>query len=337
MSESDFETDVEGSSLVSGWARFGEFVLVGNGCVTNDGCGSFSSWRGCVRTELHGLMKFGKDGLKNYKDKVYVRRIRHSCDKPSCPVCFKHGWAVKEAENIEVRLLKGSKRWGLVEHIVVSVPTKDYGLKLGSLRNRVVKILRARGIVGGVMIFHGFRFANEVEARIKKVPFGWYWSQHFHVLGFICGGYECRSCHKPFCSRCNGFEALTRREFLKDGYIVKVAVDDDGVARKRKTVGGSAWYQLNHATMVEGSVRFHVATWFGVCSYRKLKVDRSERKKYVCLICGHDLVKLRYMGSKRLDLDESKDFVVDLCENGVPVWVEVVEERKSKFPMFHFR
>ena len=86
---------------------------------------------------------------------------------------------------------------------------------------------------------------------------------------------------------------------------------------KRKTVMGTAWYQLNHASVKKGVVRFHVATWFGNCSYRKLKVT-AEMRKSVCPICQHDLVKMRYHGSK-LDvwmLSYGGGFFADFVEEG---------------------
>jgi len=139
----------------------------------------------------------------------------------------------------------------LPEHIVASVPARDYGLKFKSLRNKVVKILAVRGVVGGVLIFHAFRY---------NVRQHWYWSPHFHVLGFVSGGYgRCRGCKRKGldCLGCGGFEGRTRRAFEKDGYIVKVL-------GKRKTVFGTAWYQLNHASVRVGGKRSSVATWFGV-------------------------------------------------------------------------
>jgi len=93
------------------------------------------------------------------------------------------------------------------------------------------------------------------------------------------------------CAGCDGFEATTRKHFKKDGYIVKVLP-------RRKSVGGTAWYQLNHASVKRNTTRFHVATWFGVCSYRKLKVT-VEPKKCVCPICQHDLRDLLYVGRDR--------------------------------------
>ena len=98
------------------YGTHGDFQLVGHGEVTNDFCGKFLSYKGCLRADLHNLITL--DG-KNFKGKVFTRRVHHWCNKPSCPVCFKSGWAVREAGNIEARLAEASKRFGLVEHIFV--------------------------------------------------------------------------------------------------------------------------------------------------------------------------------------------------------------------------
>ena len=95
---------------------------------------------------------------------------------------------------------------------------------------------------------------------------------------------------------------------------------------ERKTVGGTAWYQLNHSSIDVTKTRFHVATWFGVCSYRKLKLT-VERKKSVCPICQHDLVKLMYFGVKVFAMNRSspefkRDSFEDYEEDGRVVWVE---------------
>jgi len=273
----DLKDDFDGEVSENGSGSYGGFQLVGHGKVTNGKCGHFSSFYGCARVDLHNVITL--DG-KNYAGKVYVRPVFHSCDKPSCPVCSKYGWAPREAHKIEVRLAEASKRFGLAEHIVATVPPKYYGLSHEALRIKVREILYARGVVGGVMIFHGFRY------NLRKY---WYWSPHFHVLGFIMGGYgKCRGCKK--CVKgCGGFVDRNYRCYEKDGCIVRVL-------GKRKTVGGTAWYQLNHSAVKVGVVRFHVATWFGVCSYRKLKVT-VEAKKRLCPICKHTLVKLFYSGS----------------------------------------
>ena len=310
--------DFDGEPVETGNFGFGDFELVGHGEVTNEKCGRFSGYfYGCLRVDLHKLITL--DGA-NYANMIYGKPFFHSCDKPSCPICFKYGWAVREAKSVEARLKEASKRFGLVEHIVVSVPAKDYGLSYEAMRFKVVKVLKSRGVVGGALIFHGFRF--------DKRKWCWYWSPHFHVLGFILGGYgKCRGCKKVCLMHpeCNGFEKRTRKFYKTDGYIVKVL-------GKRKTVMGSAWYQLHHSSVKKGSVRFHVATWFGNVSYRKLKVT-AEMRKAVCPICKHDLVKMRYIG-RALDiwmLCYGGGFFADFEEEGFlrgskeVVWQVVVE------------
>jgi hypothetical protein len=291
------------------FATLGEFQLVGNGIKTNQWCGTFSSLRGCIRSDLHEGIKIF-DGV-NYTGKVYVEIHSHSCHKPSCPVCYL-SWAIREAHKIECRLAGAKKRFGKPEHIVASVPVSDYGLNYEDLRNRVVRILEDRGVIGGCMIFHGFRYST---VRL------WYWSPHFHVLGVIKGGYRCRDCNheRGDCRGCDGFNGKEVRGFEGDGYIVKVMAE-------RKTIFGTAWYQLNHSTIRTNVKRPHACTWFGVCSYRKLNV-KVDKKKSLCPICGEELVKLHYLGFRRIVKErDSPDFVGsfvdDLEEDGRQVWVE---------------
>ena len=286
------EDDFDVKPVENGDVSFGDFELVGHGEVTNANCGRFSGYfHGCDRVDLHN--KVGLDGV-NHAGKVYIAKpIFHSCNKPSCPICFKYGWATREAKCIEARLREASKRFGQVEHLSISVPVKDYGLNLESMRLKVKTLLKARGIVGGCLIWHGGRYANPVEARRKNIVEGWRWSPHFHVLGFILGGYaKCRRCSRKWdCDAgCNGFDSRAWKAYLKDGYYVKVY-------GKRKSVFRTAYYLLDHATIRKDSVRFQVTTWFGNVSYRKMKVTVELRKAF-CPICQNDLVKLRYHGSK---------------------------------------
>jgi hypothetical protein len=107
---------------------------------------------------------------------------------------------------------------------------------------------------------------------------------------------------------------------------VKIAEDERGVKRERKTLGGTAWYQLNHATIGTDIKRPHCRTWFGVASYRKLKVKAGKRK-VSCPLCQHELVKLRYFGSKAFFLDRDSPYfereaLDDSEEDGRVVWVE---------------
>lgn len=321
-----FDDGVHEIDLHHEFGSHGEYVLVGHGDQTNIHCGKFKKFMGCLNVEGHNQARPFLTDLK--KDSVFVKPIYHSCDKPTCPKCFKFGWAVREATRMEARLRGASSNYGLVEHIVASVPAKLYGLSLEALRKEAMKILYNRGIIGGSMIFHGFRYANRKEADRKGVPFGWRWNPHFHILGFVGGeGYgKCRTCKGKDCYSCKGFEGVTRIENKKDGWLVKVL-------DKRKTVGGTCWYQLNHCSIRRGGKKSHAATWFGVCSYRKLKLINGKDVgiKHTCPICSSELVRIRYLGDFHNlgPITRRGEMVAMFDMNGEPLW-DVVAERRFK-------
>ncbi len=71
--------------------------------------------------------------------------------------------------------------------------------------------------------------------------------------------------------------------------------------------------------------RHVVVTWFGNCSYRRLKVT-YEVRKIVCPLCLHELEDAQYLGSKVFALDRHAiDYVRDswmpLFEDGHEVWL----------------
>jgi hypothetical protein len=312
------------------WGSFGNWQLVGNGGVTNKYCGTFFRVKACSRVELHNRIKYakviidGKERVVRTTGKVDRKIVFHYCNKPSCSVCYKHGWANRLAGSIERRLVEASKRFGLIEHIIVGIPSKFWHLSYKELKKKVFEGCLVRGVIGGALIFHAFRYNNLRPC--------WYYSPHFHIVGLIFGGYKCRGCkivkEKGKCGienrGCDGFVNRNFRENEKDGLYFKVK-------GKRKTVWGTARYQLDHASIDVTKKRFRVATYFGVCSYRKLKVT-AEKHKDLCRICKHELTWHDYFGSKRLVTDRNDpDFKLvsfeDADENGVRVYVERAPEK----------
>jgi len=305
----EFDEPVAGSPNVGGkWATFGNYQVVGNGVVTNEKCGTFSTHSGCLRGDLHEGVKL--NGV-DCSGKGFFRVVLNSCHRASCPVCYE-SWGGREAHKIEGRLLEASKQYGLVEHFIASVPPERYGLSFDACRKFILKALGVRGIFGGCMIFHFFRW--------NKYHKFWYRSPHFHVLGFVKGGYaRCRACVDKKCEgrnreflKCDGFESLTRRCFESDGVIVKVAEDRYGVKGKRRSVFDTAQYQLSHASIRTDAKRANAVFWFGVVSYRRFKF-KVEKRRVLCPICESELVKVRYVGVVGLENFSYQCFVTNRC------------------------
>lgn len=334
VTDEDFQAIERCIPKKAGWARFpqfGGFDLAGqNPKPTKEDCGSYSAVSGCLggdEGERHDFVDlFGHD----FHGKVAFQRIRKSCDSARCPECYRRGWGRREALKVEARLFESSKHWGLVEHIVVSLPVKDYGLKsFQGLRNKVVKVLLSRGVVGGALVFHPARYDD-----VRR----WYFSPHFHVLGHVAGGYGCRGCKKVCGAHaCDGFEARVRRLREKDGYVVKVLGrrgkrwssyvlngEKVKVVSDEDNVFGTAVYELGHAGIVVGAKRANVVCWFGVCSYRRLKVTVEKRKR-LCPICAEPFVPLQVSGCVDDLVQADGVFVVDRFDSsGEPRFCEKV-------------
>jgi hypothetical protein len=99
---------------------------------------------------------------------------------------------------------------------------------------------------------------------------------------------------------------------------------------------------LNHSSIDVTKKRFHVATWFGVVSYRKLRISKELRKEYYkrhgakCPICGLALVRHAYHGHegsiialfrKRRGARERVDGFFDQASD----WSEVPERGSSSY------
>lgn len=251
------------------WATDGDWRLVGNGKVSHDWCGEHVGFLGCLNEDEHKQPTI--DGL--VFDGALIRHKHKSCFSYNCPVCYL-SWAVQQAHDITDKLEGLGGKYGVADHIICSLPefkpikqwkNKEIPEKTFTSTNdfkkltpKIVKALGRRKIKGGVLIFHGFRYNNADEARQKGVEAGWYWSPHFHILGFIPNKGE--------------FFATIKEENKKDGYLVHLE-------EKRQTVFGTAWYQLNHASIMFKQEHFEVARWFGDTVSKETKQLRENSKK----------------------------------------------------------
>lgn len=92
---------------------------------------------------------------------------------------------------------------------------------------------------------------------------------------------------------------------------------------------------MSQVLVVKAVRRRHVVvTWFGNCSYSRLKVT-YEVRKMVCPLCLHELEDGVYSGSKVFAKDKNAwDYVRDgwlpLVEAGVVVWSVVSEDGGRK-------
>ena len=273
-----------------------EFEYVGHGGVTNPNkCGRFLSFGGCL---LH--------------DRIWCYKVLNSCDSPKCSCCYR-AWASRLARMIEPRLASASTVLGEVEHIIISLPKVDHDLSYEEMRDKCVRLLKKVTVHSGYALLHSKSFGK--------------YRPHFHVLGWIGaeGGAErCRNCTgriEKRCYSCDGIWGRIYRADAKSGYIIKVL-------DKRKTVGGTVFYEAEHCTIDYSKRRFRVGCWFGRAGYSnfwRLGV-KVEKAKALCPVCKSETGLLEYSGSK--------DFVLDylnnpsfrrssreaLTENGEMVW-----------------
>jgi len=231
--------------------------------------GHGTSYHDCGKLLIFGCLNVEEhvqEGLfENMSGKVFVQMRKRTCLRAECPICYEK-WAGKEAGKIEHRLAAWSGRRKVI-HVVAS-PKKHRRVPFERLRAQCYRVLRKSGVLGGSVIFHPFR----QRKRTKE----WYLSPHFHVLGY-------------------GWIVKTKEGYKEHGWVVKNV-------GTRKTVSGTALYQLSHSGIHK---KYHSVTWFGHLSYNKLKVaPRPKPEKERCPMCNQELRRLYYFGSEELPSEE---------------------------------
>jgi len=216
----------------------------------HDWCGNWV-WEGCMNSLDH----------KNHPGQIYVKRFQRGCYRAECSKCVKK-WINREAESIRNRIERGMKKTKRVPiHVLVSVPTWDYGLDIKKLRKRALVMSKQVGVEGGCMFFHPARFDKHDG---KLLP---YVSPHFHIIGF-------------------GWIKDTEILYKKEGYIIK----NLGVRKTMGEVFGTVQYELTHVGIKKN---VHSVTWFGSLSYSKLRVQKMNYKR-TCPECKRELQRIDY-------------------------------------------
>jgi len=191
----------------------------------------------------------------------------HRCFSPKCPICWLY-WCRRASSRVTDRIksyLSVHKKLKVI-HVVASVPSESYFWSVTKLRRFAQKIVKKAGFWGGSCIFHPFRQVPESGL--------WYFSPHFHFIGV-------------------GWIKNTAKLYLETEWIIKNV-------KVRKTIFGTAFYQLTHAGVWYGERRRSTTTWFGVMSYNQMPlgpIPKRERKS--CPYCGAYLVPLLWIGSGR--------------------------------------
>jgi hypothetical protein len=260
------------------------YVPAGRGSPTSEMCGRWVGFDVCTNIAGHeGIFVEGVDCTGKH-----ILRHRHLwCHSAQCPICWNRGWSVRGAMHIEARIKTAEERsLGSADHISVNLPEKYWNLPEEAQRKIAKQALVDRGVTWGCEIFHGFRPSYDGTRLV--------WSCHYHTLSHAPMLQKCRDCHLACAEHkdCDGFTNRNYRTFEKDGIIVKVH-------KKRKTIFGSAFYEMNHSTVRVGLRRSHVVSWFGLVSNRKFRGEPSEAVSK-CPVCTEKMHRGSYLGKETI-------------------------------------
>lgn len=202
----------------------------------------------------------------------YAEKHSYSCRRAECPVCgtidkkgYYHPKWLGIATNKIVKRIKAGLGRRKAIHVSISSPPDTWDQyndkkKYSKMRRKVIKRLKMWGIHGGCLIFHPYKGDN------KR---GWHYQPHFHTL---CDGWL--EDHKTLGPKLNGWVVRNHRI--------------------RKTLGGTAWYQLSHAGIRPGN---NAVGWFGSMAYNKLqKIPETPAERPMCPVCGDLLSRVIYLG-----------------------------------------
>ena len=149
---------------------------------------------------------------KHANGEIFLKPFQKSCFRADCEkCCFK--WLGRSASKSTKRMKlyeKQSKK--IAKHIIISVPDWDYDKPKKELALKAYQVLKEVKADSGLIIFHPFRYHKDSDM--------WYYSPHFHVIGF-------------------GWVDNVAETYNKYGYVIK----NLGI---RETLFGTIYYQLSH-------------------------------------------------------------------------------------------
>jgi len=208
-----------------------------------------------------------------------------NCHSRGCPICFRTGWAGRQARAASDKLIAGGDLYERVgeslgrgvRHIVFS-PDQDSTVErvrtvegFEDIYRELHEVVQYAGLNGYMVVFHPFRQVK--DWRGEKIPGRWYESPHFHVLGY---GWLMKS---------DRFNEAT-------GWIYYNVDSEDGKVRDRDEIRGTIKYLLTHAGISYGPKRFQVVRWAKMianCKMGRKKYSKITDKPVKCECCETDL------------------------------------------------
>lgn len=230
--------------------------------------------KGCLDVEKHKQSRI--DGV-DVSGKIFVNVGKRTCFRADCPICYE-AWAGKQAHKIEYRLKQYRLNNFRPIHFVVSPPKNLHYKSLIELRKKAYIEAKNVKFLGGSCITHHLREVCKICGGKKDFKskrclncgaklFGWYYSPHFHMIGY-------------------GYIKNVKENYEKTGWVtVNMGVRD--------SVFATAHYQLSHACI---SDNHHTVTWFGLLSYNKFHPRAEVVEKAKCPLCGGELFDLTWIG-----------------------------------------
>lgn len=250
-----------------------DLPLIGHGKQTKDDCGQWL-FKKCDDLDAHNQVL-----NPEHHGKIAVYKYRRSCHRPSCPVCV-DSWVSRATKSLVHRLKhyahKVNKR---PIHVIISPPFSQLHRfkSVAHLRRKAIALSKIYGLQGGSLVYHSKSRKCHV-CNTSLLPrkrrchncgsFSWRWvfNPHFHFFGF------------GWLPNGDQIKAL----FKKYGWIVKNL-------KIRKTVGGTAWYELSHCA--DMGDRKHQVLWIGDMNHKNFKCPPLPTEEHKCPICGQTMRK----------------------------------------------
>ena len=248
----------------------------------HDWCGKWA-YRGC-------LIVAGHFHNETFRGKGYLKTFERSCFRADCEKCMPK-WMGRSSNKATRRIEKYEKlSHKKVKHIIISVPKWHYGLSKKEQSKKAYEVLKSLQCEGGAIIYHPFRY----DRPLKE----WYYSPHFHILGF-------------------GWIRGVAENYSKNGYFVK----NLGF---RDSTFSTFYYQLSHAGIKKHN---HSLVWFGDLSYSKLKLDDLDSELMKCPICEEELHELVLIGDiSHKPPDMEIELAIDTDDFAIVRYEQVSEE-----------